>query len=1687
MPPLNINPISMASPEPQAPEPISMPTEGQGNVLPQTAESRATRVAVGLSAITGKAQPEIKDTIEKGKENDFRAEAAFRLDVYNQNLRIQGITDTIRKGQELPPEMLQNPKPTDPSTVFEKSFANAFAAPSFSDNNSAWIKYSSLGQAKKEIPQDVDNLHYFTKEVMAKDQYIRQKLEEVHDQVEGQSWIGWGWDQIKEAFQPYNEYKLRGNVEGVSKFAGGLLGNNLKAQADALLAEPTLDSFKPKLDAILQSLEGNPTLKAHFMQYIQQEEGPGWDNFWTGVMLAGAAGTSLKYVKLAKEITEQARDLAEVSKEVGGTGKFLPDVNISDDEARWGDEGPLVERLPNETQPAAQGDLAEAAVQSTVNDMKVDTGTVKNNPTKRAVEPIASAFRRLQQIDSGLHGQDLKNRINELLYSKYAKFMGLLKSQRRIDRIPDISQDENAVREVLEVSKRLYPELSAHVADVRGFLRDMTSNNWYAQMILTRADGQQFQDVQEAMAWAKEANVSLNIPGWEGLSKTKTPKGIARWVPAFGKRYPNTEWGGSYIEQQGGGFHIVKDIPIDETKPIIRQFYGKTKAGQAPWGPIRAFTSWISTPEASMSADQRAARLIATEGPSAFYKLAADSTEKMQKLSRSEADDLNRMLKAGQDMYNKDLQKPGYYFRSIGEYDDQFQRVIGRIPADHETEAYFEFRANMEMDYWLREASIIRNQARWGAQEWQAQIKGADGSLKGSPWFNARRVVDKFPRNKATSVARIGSAESKNTMAVSVHQANDFSKKEVEEIEQDMKTGKAKLLQIWDTDLHQLKGFGDISEKDRVEYVLSYNAKDRPLSWGKQLGRTEGGHLEKEYNGYLSQARVNKLKNGFAYTGDTNLFGIHNAEEGRRLAKIADQMREYKLTNDEAGAKALFDREGFPSGFKDMWEAFDESKAPDGTKIPPRLSTLEPIQYRPKDKMIMDLGRSALEDRYKERGGLIDGTKQGNPARSNAIQYTGERDAYDFFGARDVGTKYNPLFTLEKDDYIDAIPMMNRGLGRIINSIFMDDYKTSAVNHWLFGASVPSAADASKLVGAIEYLDVPSAKNSEQALRIIAQAPFAFFNNPKFKIGTPLAVKSALEADAMKIKAFIGVPSKIDTFLSNMEQQISDSLYGKLGPKALKLEPLWKLSALSDAPRFLRSIIFNTKMGFFSPRQFFIHAFTFINGALIAPRYAGSGAFGAMLHGWSSLSRDENILRALDEKASKFRFPGQSGWKPGEWREANEELLRSGFNHVDLNQLALKDNPMANNIIENKSGKFLDAGMSPFRAGVKSLKTASWYTAFKEFRDLHPTGPLKDADLDQILLRANDLSHNMSRASTSSIQKGMMTFGAMFSSYNLRLAELLIGKRLSGPEKARLFFGYMGIFGVPTAGGIFGLSTVLRSQVDKGNVPGLTEYVPGYDFASTAVMEGLLPILEHSVTGLPLHNWGESFGAKDLDVVDSALVGDKTMMSILGGAAYSEMGNTLENSKPLWHALGSMLRGDGQFTLTPSDAVQFLSEISTVSYARRAYMGATTGKWMSRNGAYLEPTSPENAIFSSILGLSSETAARVYDTSSLIKDRRAQEAESFKEYAGEMQKYFQALADNNPTQAQQFGKRAAWLLDSIPVTDKARAMSQAVRNNQPMVDRINWSATNDRSIPDADKQRTQNIYNKVQEMKQRNQ
>lgn len=1646
-------------------QPLSIPTEPTSVPSEATSFNRGQKAFLGLGQITNMSQDDMTSAIASGKEPAVRNRASLLIDQHNMIQRTKAFQQGLL--QNVPAEDLAKILPSynqNPDTVIEEGFANHVINPLI-NRKDPFSNITQMQDVQETMPEFLHRASMLATDLSTRTQVYQNMMTDLEQEYQHQSWFSWGVDELKEAFQPFVEYKLRGLTEQSSAFANVFLGENLRQEADDINALPNEQAI-PKLKAILATLD--PTMKIKFMHYVMGSTNTDriWDNAMTGLMGAGAATSVAKKGLYALRAAKQATQAVEDAKKIEPVveGKFLPDVNTVNEEVRWGDEGP--ENIsPREAKAAAAGDLQEQAIDK--------LKQPNPSPTQRAREALPTVMQdvhKSNRLNRGNSGAEIVNRIGENLKSLSDTLVSVIEGSIRPNALIDVSNDEIAARLVANWQKDKYPGLAGNVINVENIFHDPYSNSYFTYLVLGQNDASFFKSEGEAIAWAKENNIPISFIHEAG----------------GGKRATDVALGHEIVHQEGKGWNVALEVPVREDEPLLKQLQGRTTASQVRerpglFGWLGQYMSWIRTPEETSALNQRINRYHATYGAEKYYAALAEHQQSIRKLSRGQANDFERVLRAGQEAVDSNGDK-GHFF-NLGQLDDVYQRLFHRLPEDNEREAYMQFRGAVEADRYFRTMAKMRAKTSAGGEEHIVSTIGKDGKMENSPAFEAARV----PPNPETKKIMSPGGDH-NVIAIfrnKTSQTKLFDSSSAEyarirkKLDDDLQTGKATALEILEKNLDPLAGHAGITKGSNVRYVIAYNDKASPLDWMKQIPVRGGGHLEQETEHYISQAGVhfNPITKRFHYKGDTNLYGTNYFGQGSIAAKRFDDVRQLIAKGDEAGARKLAEdpATAIPISYDDFRKEFSAH----GDQ-PARLSKDEPIQLRPKDKTLMDMGKDALENRYTQGGVSIlrNDTKEGI-LRNKVVQFTGERDAYDFYQVQDKGTKFNPLFQLEPGKVVDAVPMMNRALGRIINSLWMDDYKTSAVEHWLFGKSVFNP-NTGKLENGLNWLDVDPKE--------VAHSPFYYFNNAEqhFKAGIPQAVKSDLLASKMKIRQFIGTPSSVDTFLYSLEQKLSDSIYGKFGPKAMKLEPLWKVSALSNVPVVMRSIIYNTKMGFFSPRQFLIHAFTFVNAALIAPKYAGVGAFGGMLHLWSWLHAGEDVLAHMDELATKM------GWRPGEFLEARKGLIRTNFLPVEKNTLALTDNPMANRLVKNKMSSFLDLGTTPFRGGVKSLKASTWYMAYKEYRDLHPTGPLNDYDWGKILVRADDFAHNMSRASTSSVQKGINTFGAMFSSYNLRVLELLTGKRLSIAEKSRLFLGYATLFGVPTAGGVFGLSTLLRTQVQKGNVPGLETYVPGHDPYSTFIMEGgLSTALAWAIGGGDVqkgtvYNVGESYGAKDLETWERNLSGENSLWQVFGGAAAS-MASSAWAASADFRSWGSSMFKDpseqGSYHVTMDSVVNFMKEISSVNYATRTYLALETGKWVSRNNAYLENVTPNDSIFRGISGLQSTDVSLLYP-SSLIAKENAQAVTDVKKLLGrEMQRYFNAMDLHNESAAKTFQDNIYFYMQSLPAQERGAAMAQAYRDNQPLVDRIQFLNVTSKDIPDDDRGRRQEIQQKIDELK----
>jgi hypothetical protein len=684
-----------------------------------------------------------------------------------------------------------------------------------------------------------------------------------------------------------------------------------------------------------------------------------------------------------------------------------------------------------------------------------------------------------------------------------------------------------------------------------------------------------------------------------------------------------------------------------------------------------------------------------------------------------------------------------------------------------------------------------------------------------------------------------------------------------------------------------------------------------------------------------------------------------------------------------------------------------------------------------------------LSSRLK-KGIFVDGTKQGDPSLRFQTEFTGERDARGLFTLDNTGTPQNPIWNMRPAEKVDPITIMNRSLGKIVRSTIVDDYKTYAVQAFL-----------QELKGKIKFSD------SE-----IKSAPYAIFktlNEQSFEPTVSVVDRGKYLANHYKINQLLGIPSKWDTYLHTIAQDLADASYGKYG-KALI--PQWLLHSTGDPTAFLRSLTFNAYLGLFSIPQIFVQSMTYVNIHAITPHYAPTGTFAAMLHGYSRFSKNPAIVDALDKLASDMHVPGLARWRPGEFKEAMEGLERSGFKNV-AGEYGPLDTLNHSKMVKSAVGDFLEWGQQPFKMGERGVRIGAWYTAFKEFRDVHPTGKLTSGDLKTILDRADFLYGNMSTASNSLLHTGVLSLPTQFYAYNLRLAELFFSKRIAGglgetasaraAARARILAVNAGMFGVPMSFGISGLPIgdyLRQAALDYGYTPGQSGTLV------TMLMEGIPSVMLAHATG-NYYNIPQRYATGGFTQIRNILNSDANFWQIIGGASTNLLSNTVAGFDGLWQYGSQFFSKDARrIPLKIEDFVDVAKEWSIVNKTYGLYVALNTGKWINKSGnLVMNDVSKANAIFMTAAGLSPLLQADAHNLSVNLKSQQDFEKFAIKEAALNMQRAYMAMANNDPNQANDFTIKAVARLEAANLTDRqiASAITSSIKGHESVVERIAYS------------------------------
>ena len=1648
------------------------------NLSPEAVENKAQKFKYGLGDLLQKSKDEIYGDLSQGKEYDLRETAATEIDSRKYTALKNLMTEVSnRKGAPLTDDektglssmIAELNTKTDPQTVLENAYGRQFLA-QLDRTAQGSPGDNVLHQAFMEDPKAVQNIMDNHNSLIVKNQIIDNLLADAHDEAKAQGWFGWGVDVAKSLVPGYTDYMLRGNVRDVGIFKGLGLGENLEEQRKTLM-RMTPEQLNTTLRGIYNNLKSSdPSMAVEFLEHMK------------GVSSDTAA---LKDLQLPLEVAGTSVATKGVKTAYGAARKVLfKDVEKAAEDMVKAAADP---QATKSTIEAASGDLAESAVTRSTSDAVSElSGT--SRPGKQAIEALSQTYRAdVENIraNPGRLGQDIVNRIVESSNNTLRQFTDAVVNVQKVDRIGDVLANETAVRAVVEGMKDTYRGLKNTVIDVSKPYRNEVDNTYRIDLFAGNTDGTYFKNRQVAQNFIdrfglngeiKEAtndaftpaNVAIkkidnNIAGANRIIERETarlekaaddvkPKhqeqiDTAREYIADQEQQRQT-WLASKqtatVEQQGLGYYVRITKPIDETQPAIRQALAQTKETKIPDSPVAQFlNSWfgkVRTPEEVLSPLERKNRLTVTYAPSEYFKIMVDNAKEIQKLQagrfsrgRKRWEEWQRGLENAQELPDEvDPTKKGYFFKDPVDMEHYWQQWFNRLPDEQEVAAYFEFKRGMEIDRMFRNIAEHRNQSRVGAETIKITSKDAAGNDISTEFSGVLRK--KLPG--AEDNILMVSPDGQHKVLPLERQSTAWKK----DIQEEMDKGVGTLVEVYAPENKPLNGFGNVGDS-RIRYVYTTNgAEAKPLTWDL-IPRRGGGHIQYDHDWYIKQAKIDHddVGNRYWYNGDTTIMASMNRSVGADVAKHLDQVRKYLKEKNETAAMN-YSNQNLHMDWSQVQGWFKGGKNADGKFEPPRLSLDEEIRLVPRNGKIVEVDNS-LRNKYTN---FKDGTREGSLSRQNRVEFAEERDGYQLLQADLAGTKYNPLYSVTPAKAIDPITTMNRGLERIARSNFMDDYKTMAVEHWLRQAA--------------PYLDIKS--ESE-----LYSSPYYFFAEGKFRTDVRKAnpeIIARLEASKYHTQQLVGQPSLVDGLLHSASQKLSDTAVNTIGPKGQVLTPTALLPFLRDPLAYVRSMAFHMKLGLFNIPQLIVQMGNYSNILGIAGyKYASTGTVAAQLHFWTRMNRFPTIIDHLDTLASKFHLPGASSWKPGEFKEAFQEAERTGFFNVRGEYAAL-DSPTQNKVISNSVDTFLDWGQTPFKMGEENSRYGAWYTAFKEWRDKNPTGKITQADRAQILQRADLLNVNMSRASSSMLNKGVWSVPTQFYAYQMRLFELFFGSRLTAKERFRMLYTNAALYGVPMSVGLTGLPVVdyIRQKAMEEN------YVVGDNYLTSMLMEGVPSALGAIISGKgdpqagTWYDVGSRFGTKGFEFLGSAANRiDKSFLDIAGGPAYSIIKDTVGATDGLARAMISLARRDQDaFPMTVEDLIDPLRNISSVNTAVRDYFIMNGGRWVSKNDAYLADANGWDAFMSTAFGLKDQNINNIQIMSNAIKAQGEAEKVAEAQFRQEFRRAQLALKENDPAGHKKFMTRAqAWLELGGFREDRINGLvARAIDDNTSVLDKLNF-------------------------------
>jgi hypothetical protein len=1104
----------------------------------------------------------------------------------------------------------------------------------------------------------------------------------------------------------------------------------------------------------------------------------------------------------------------------------------------------------------------------------------------------------------------------------------------------------------------------------------------------------------------------------------------------FAKNIYRLPDGGYNVELHQGNWFITMTQNVDETS-LTTSLQRIQTDNAAPQTFMNQWLWGLRTPDDVVSREHNTWRKTATYGANAVMDRMRNAMPNLGKLGKNETERLRDVMQEAM-FKTRMITQPdgtkkrvaGVFYEDVGSFESAYLARHGSMPSDNEIGAYFEFRTIMDWDFMMKNLAVYRDKARLGIEQYSTNVSVPVPNTKlftqkSTPFFEGR-VIEALP-SQGTGTFTVGWVNPKSGKPEFGVYNKLFPGKR-QDLQDAIASGEFKIIQLADPKNKELRDTFS-AKGEPVQYMVVKNTKQRPLSMN-QVARNEGGHwMYPQNGGYIKQAQVHMGQGRRIYDGDTTAFYGMSFDMLRGFADKFNIARGM-LKNSDPNLDAYV-RANLPYQSADEFgKMFRSTTNPDGTF---NLDT--PFVVTGHGQAARDVAR--LEDIFPDE--IFDAGGDANSLSSQInSQWTQERSER-LLSVDTVGTQANPTYKLSAAPVIDPMQSLAVSASQMARGRFYDDYKHRAVMDW-----------------ATQFADTIDAP-----LAAVRSDPMRYLKEGKFRDIQDNAKLAAAKANRRAILSILGQDNDFNRAWKWTRQKMVDETYKRAGKKSAQiLDPiLW--DAKTDPATIMRSTVFHAKLGLFNPAQLLLQSAS----ASMAMAMDGNAlrAARAPMAYWAMRSRGLSAANVKGQGAITSAAAKALGMDKQYLDDMHDAWSRSGMQIVEGEYGPLDDYLNPREFVSKSLGtRTLDAGTTFFKEGNNIHRGTAFSLSYMKWRDANPTRKMTNADLAQITNRADLYYINMSRASNAPWQsggkwwqQGTAVMGQFFG-FQARLTELMLGNRLTGAEKFRLFTMNSLMWGVPIGGG----GTALGAFWPVGE--SIKEYMIATgmnddpNLVTKVLIDGVADVVVESLTGTDF-NVAERYGPGGLSYLKDFVEGN---FGELFGASPNFIGQSMALAEPFLMASAGVFFGGPQYELGFEDFKGALTEISSLNQLDRAWLAYNAGDWLDKKGNLIaenvvETGDPRTA-FAVSLGLTPQDVTDMYyryqDNTAVQETKRRVSDQALREF----ERGIKAATDRNEEQMLFFYRRANALMEAGNFTplERANLWKRAMQQNESMMDRV---------------------------------